>query len=96
MEEGLQSDFKFLAGVIKATDELRMKRMIFRLSRGRAMVTYFDYDHKGEVTPSEKFYLKKDQKKIFTIFFQGGVEGILLNKLIKICDLFNASRYILI
>ena len=55
MEEGLQSDFKFLAGVIKATDELRMKRMIFRLSRGRAMVTYFDYDHKGEVTPSVKF-----------------------------------------
>ena len=35
----------------------------------------------------------KTQKKIFTIFFQGGAENILLNKLIKICDLFGASRY---
>ena len=30
---------------------------------------------------------------MFTIFFQSGIEGVLLNKLIKISDLFNASRY---
>jgi hypothetical protein len=49
MEEGIQSDFKFIAGIIKATDELRMKRMIFRLSRARAIPTYFDYPHTEEV-----------------------------------------------
>ena len=49
MEEGFQSDFKFISGIIKATDEMRMKRMIFRLSRGRAIATYFDYPHEEEV-----------------------------------------------
>lgn len=49
MEEGIQSDFKFIAGVIKALDELRMKRMIFRLSRGRAIATFFDYPHGEDV-----------------------------------------------
>jgi V-type H+-transporting ATPase subunit a len=42
MEEGFQSDLNFLAGVIKAEDDLRMKRMIFRISRGRAIPTFFD------------------------------------------------------
>ncbi|MFM7855033.1 MAG: hypothetical protein ACKO96_24680 [Flammeovirgaceae bacterium] len=52
MEEGIQSDFKFIAGIIKATDELRMKRMIFRLSRARAIPTYFDYPHSEDVKPT--------------------------------------------
>jgi hypothetical protein len=34
----------FLAGTIKAEDELRMKRMIFRISRGRAIPTFFNFD----------------------------------------------------
>ena len=51
MEEGFQSDFKFIAGIIKATDELRMKRMIFRLSRGRAIATFFDYYQSDEIKP---------------------------------------------
>ena len=54
MEEGLQSDFKFIAGIIKATDELRMKRMIFRLSRGRAIATFFDYPQLIEIKPGVK------------------------------------------
>ena len=49
MEEGFQSDFKFIAGIIKATDELRMKRMIFRLSRGRAFPSFFDFPHLGDI-----------------------------------------------
>ncbi len=46
MEEGIQSDFKFIAGVIKATDEPRMKRMIFRISRGRAFPNFFEFKNK--------------------------------------------------
>jgi len=87
MEEGFQSDLNFLAGVIKAEDDLRMKRIIFRISRGRAIPTFFD------LVTENKFAKIKSEKKIFTIFFQGGNENILLNKLIKICDLFGASRY---
>ena len=49
IEEGFQSDFKFIAGIIKATDELRMKRMIFRISRGRALPSFFEYPHLGKI-----------------------------------------------
>ena len=34
-------------------------------------------------------------KKIFILVFQSGVEKVLLNKIIKICDLFNVSRFVL-
>lgn len=82
-----QSDLNFIAGVIKAEDDLRMKRMIFRISKGRAIPTFFDL-----VTES-KVMKAKVQKKIFTIFFQGGVENVLLGKLLKVCDIFGASRF---
>ena len=42
LEEGFKSDLNFIAGVIKPEDDLRMKRMIFRVSRGRAIPTFFD------------------------------------------------------
>lgn len=32
-------------------------------------------------------------RKIYTIFYQGSAENVLQQKLIKILDLFNASRY---
>jgi V-type H+-transporting ATPase subunit a len=85
--QGSQSDLNFIAGVIKAEDDLRMKRMIFRISKGRAIPTFFDL-----VTES-KINKTKIQKKIFTVFFQGGIENILLGKLLKVCDIFGASRF---
>ena len=38
----MASDLNILSGVIKADDEMRMKRMIFRISRGRAIPQFFD------------------------------------------------------
>ena len=86
-EAGYRSDLNFIAGVIKAEDDMRMKRMIFRISKGRAIPTFFD------LVTENKIVKTKTQKKIFTIFFQGGVENVLLSKLLKVCDLFNASRF---
>ena len=42
LEEGFVSDLNYIAGVAKADDELRMKRMIFRISKGRAIPHFFD------------------------------------------------------
>ncbi len=42
LEDGFRSDLNFIAGVIKAEDDMRMKRMVFRISRGRAIPTFFD------------------------------------------------------
>jgi V-type H+-transporting ATPase subunit a len=86
-EEGGGSGITTVAGVVKAEDEIKMKRMIFRVSRGRATPTFFDLPLKDSLTKEPL------NKKIFTIFFPGGQENVLLQKLIKVCDIYNASRF---
>ena len=81
------SELNFISGIIKAEDDMRMKRMIFRASRGRALPTFFD------LTVEDKLTHQKIEKKIFTIFVQGGAQNVLANKLIQICDIFGASRF---
>ena len=73
------SELNFISGIIRAEDDMRMKRMIFRASRGRALPTFFD------LTVEDKLTHQKIEKKIFTIF--------LANKIIQICDIFGASRF---
>lgn len=53
LEEGFVSDLNYIAGVAKADDELRMKRMIFRISKGRAIPHFFDMPQSNLVS----FYL---------------------------------------
>ena len=81
------SELNFISGIIKAEDDMRMKRMIFRVSRGRAIPTFFD------LTMEDKLSETKVEKKIFNIFVQGGGENILAKKIITICDIFGASRF---
>jgi hypothetical protein len=88
IEAGLSSNFTHIAGVINADDAIRMGRSIFRVSRGRAMPTFFDFKGIRNV----KGY---PTKKIFTITFLNEGEKILHNKLLRVCDLFNANRYVL-
>jgi V-type H+-transporting ATPase subunit a len=42
LEEGDLSELNYIAGIAKAEDEMRMKRIIFRVSRGRAIPTFFE------------------------------------------------------
>ena len=81
------SELNFISGIIRAEDDMRMKRMIFRESRGRALPTFFD------LTVEDKLTHQKIEKKIFTIFVQGGAQNFLANKIIQICDIFGASRF---
>lgn len=55
LEQGFISDLNYIAGVAKADDEMRMKRMIFRISRGRAIAQFFNY-------PEEE--MRQEQKVI--------------------------------
>ncbi len=50
IEDGFRSDLNFIAGVIKAEDDLRMKRMVFRVSRGRAIPTFFDLNMENKIS----------------------------------------------
>lgn len=66
-------------------------RMLFRITKGRAIMETFDYQYEG-VQPETKIE-NLPSKKIFVIVFQSTSENILKSKVIKICDLFGASRY---
>jgi len=63
-----------------------MKRMIFRASKGRACFQVFNMSNPDD---KENSHLRQ----LFLIIFPGSEENIMMNKLIKICDIFNASRY---
>ena len=81
------SELNFISGIIKAEDDMRMKRMVFRVSRGRAIPTFFD------LTVEDRLTQTKVEKKIFNIFIQGGGQNVLAKKIIQICDIFGASRF---
>lgn len=87
VEEGItmQSNLRSISGVINLEDSEKLKRMVFRVSRGRAIPTFFDLDAEDNYS--------KTPKKIFNIFFQGGVENVLKFRLLKVCDIFNCSRF---
>ena len=123
IKQGLGSDLNFMAGVINIENEMKMKRMIFRVSRGRAISAFYSleinadeynltssvrergigfsqgkqepggYEKLSSLIQSKDVSAFNTKKKIFTIIFQGSAENILLQKLLKVCEVFQASRY---
>ena len=83
------TEIHIISGVINPEDDMRLKRMIFRASRGRAIPSFFDLTIKNETLNI------KQEKKIFTIFFQGGTDNFLLNKIYKICEMFKVNRFVI-
>jgi V-type H+-transporting ATPase subunit a len=86
-EDYSESELNFISGVIKAEDDMKFKRMLFRASRGRAIPTFFD------LTIENRALQIKQEKKIFIIFLQGQQNTLLFQKMLNICDLFGASRF---
>ena len=125
-EEGFKSssnsNLVLLAGTIPVENELKMKRMIFRVSRGNAITAFYGLEiNKDEylltstarqrgfsfANKKKNVLIEKDdnilnydnnimintQKKIFSVVFTGGEENILLKKILKVCEIFQASRF---
>ena len=122
-KKSINSNLVLLAGTVPVENELRMKRMIFRISRGNAITAFYGLEiNKDEYlltsTVRQRGYsyaekkknilIEKDddidisnkdngvitsQKKIFSVVFTGGEEDILLKKILKVCEIFQASRY---
>jgi len=49
--------------------------------------------NKLKILGSESYQNVKNKKKIFSVVFTGGEENILLKKILKVCEIFQASRY---
>ena len=125
-EDGIKSssnsNLVLLAGTVPAENELKMKRMIFRVSRGNAITAFygleinkeeymltstvrqrgFSYANKNQniliekddnILLSEEIGMINTKKKIFSVVFTGGEENILLKKILKVCEIFQANRF---
>ena len=122
IKQSLGTNLNFMAGVVGSENEMKMKRMIFRISRGRAITAFYSLEinndeylltstvrQRGMTLSSQNqnerleklssLIQSKDvgsintKKKIFTVIFTGSEENILLTKLLKVCEVFQASRY---
>jgi len=120
VKQGVGSNLNFMAGVVNSEHEMKMKRMIFRISRGRAITAFYALEinndeylltstvrqrgmslsaNNGRLEKLSSIIQSKDvgtintQKKIFTIIFTGSEENVLMQKLLKVCEVFQASRY---
>ena len=49
--------------------------------------------NKIKILGSESYQNMKNRKKIFSVVFTGSEENILLKKILKVCEIFQASRY---
>ena len=66
--------------------------MIFRVTKGNAFIKLEDVDWQGDYLMDPKT-LTPLEKKVFVIIYPGGTLDIIKNKLNRICDSFNCSRY---
>ena len=113
----LTSNLVLMAGTVPTENEMKLKRMIFRISRGNATSNFYNlYIDKDEyiytstvrqrgfsianmnaknpiVHNIELLNNMNNEKKIFSVVFPGSSENILLKKILKACEIFQASRY---
>ena len=75
-----------LIGTIQTSDKLRFKQLVFRVSRGNALVNFKDL--KNAFTDNDG----KDQfKSVYIVVFQEGT--IMRERLMKLCDGFDGKRF---
>ena len=79
-----ENQFEPITGLCNAADELRMKRMIFRVSRDKVLCTFFDAEFPEEFKP-------KEPMKIFVMFCPK--IDYLIAKMLKVCDVYNCPRF---
>ena len=79
-----ENQFEPITGLCYASDEIRMKRMIFRISRDKVLCTFFDADFPEEFKP-------KKLMKIFVMFCPK--IDYLISKMLKVCDAYNCPRF---
>ena len=81
-------ELNIISGVIKAEDNLKFKKIIFRISHG--ILDLFFYD----LTTENKLLHIKEEKKIFIIITSKN--NLNLNqKIMNICEIFDSNRFII-
>ena len=79
-----ENRYEPIIGLCYAYDELKMKRMIFRVSRDKVLCTFFDAEFPEEFKP-------KHEMRTFVMFCPK--IDYLISKMLKICDIYNCPRF---
>ena len=79
-----ENQYEPITGLCFASDELRFKRMIFRVSKDKVLCSFFDAEFPEEFKP-------KDPMKIFVMFCPK--VNYLIAKILKVCDIYNCPRF---
>ena len=79
-----ENQYQPITGLCFAHDELKMKRMIFRISHDKVLCTFFDAEFPEDFKP-------KEEMKIFVMFCPK--IDYLISKILKVCDIYNCPRF---
>lgn len=71
-----------IAGTIEAEEKARLKKLLFRATRGKALIYYQDY----QVAESGN-----KNKAVYVVMFQEGRQ--IREKILRICDSFMGQRF---
>jgi V-type H+-transporting ATPase subunit a len=75
-----------IAGTIEVSEKDRLKKLLFRATRGKALTIFEDYIPQGQVDDQ-----KPKSKTVYTIVFQEGRQ--IREKITRICDSFMGQRF---
>jgi V-type ATPase 116kDa subunit family len=81
------SSIKPICGTINRSEQMRMKKLIFRASRGNAYIQFYDF--------KEKVFDYSGKELNTTVFFVLFPQNFayLKNKLVSVCDSFMGEKY---
>ena len=83
-----KTELNFISGVIKAEDDLKFKKIIFRITHGILDIFFYD------LTTENKILHIQEEKKIFIIITSKNNSN-LNQKLMNIIRIFDANRFII-
>nr|QBH22568.1 V-type proton ATPase subunit a [Philasterides dicentrarchi] len=86
------SQMSSIVGLIDASEALRFQRMVFRVTKGNTYSEIKDIDWQDDPIIDPQTLLPLD-KKVFIIIYPRSSMDIIKNKLNRICDSFNCSKF---
>jgi V-type H+-transporting ATPase subunit a len=81
--------FSYIAGTVSREEQFRFKKMIFRVTRGKAYSYFHDLVPEDNEIKDYTGAIDKKLRSIFVIVFQDG--GFMRTKINKVCDSFLAN-----
>lgn len=81
------TNFNKIAGVIDSVEVERLKRLVFRVTKGKSFV--FTHDFVDQAAANDQ--ISRPVKSVYIIMYWDG--ELIRDKILRICDSFHGNRY---